>query len=63
MLSLVREGVKKARRSRSRGLRRWGTEYDQSTIDRRIEILQNLYTRLGGDPKRINERAESVADA
>jgi hypothetical protein len=63
MLGLVREGVRKARRSRSRGARRWGEVYDSAAIDRRIEILQGLYTRLGGDPKRIHERAEDVVDA
>lgn len=63
MLGLVREGVRKARRSRSRGMRRWGEAYDQGTIDRRIEILQGLYTRLGGDPKQITERSAEITNA
>jgi hypothetical protein len=61
MLGLVREGVRKAHRSRARGLRRWGEAYDQSSIDRRIEILQNVYVRLGGDARRISERVTDDA--
>lgn len=56
-LGLTRDGLRKARRNKDRGRRRWGDQYDSSAMDRRIETLESIYVKLGGDPRRINERS------
>lgn len=56
VLGLTSEGLRKARRQRERGERRWGESYNSGSMDRREALLESIYVKLGGDPKRINER-------
>jgi hypothetical protein len=60
LLSLIRQGIRKSRRNRENGKRRWGEHYNSAQQDSKQEVLESLYVKFGGDPARITYHEESL---
>lgn len=58
LAGLVRVQIRKVERNKTGARKLFGDEYDPARHDDRLELLEGMYRKLGGDPERLSNRGE-----